>query len=106
MTEPKRLSFDGPQIGAARVFLCGAPGCHDECESFFSSATGRRTYTARCRLHGELEYSAAWQRRLAASTDEHQRDNLFAERGRWVAKGHLFRGTSEREYVDRRAGTE
>ena len=62
---------------------------------------------ALCKRCNELEYSARWMKRYDAIKGNAGDENkLLAERERWRAKGHTYRGTADRTHVDRRAGTE
>lgn len=117
MSEPERLGPGHPPLGMARKFYCTRKDCLDECEQYTSGKIDERTgevipgvlgrivRTAFCRLHGELDYSANWQKRLElAGKDDYARNRLLDERARWTVKGHTYRGTAEREHVDRRSG--
>ena len=119
MSEPATLSdavMMPPVLGMPRTHPCGHGDCRAECEELVSGAGDgdslpregvvlRRTRAGRCRLHGEMEYSQAWQKRAAsAAKDGGAMGTLLDERERWEAKGHVFRGTPDRTHVDRRAG--
>ena len=115
MTEPVKLSeaVDGARTAATvkRPSYCSAKDCPDDCEVVRSSGEhveirhGMRM--GLCKMHGEMEYSARWQRRFAeARGDAAAEMRLYQERDLWVSKGHLYRGTADRAYVDRRAGVD
>lgn len=84
-----------------------------ECERHVEELVrpGRATcFTAQCKQCNELDYSDRWMKRMAAVSTppgtSGAENALRDERERWKAAGHIFRGTSDRTHVDRRAGTE